>query len=86
MTTSPVADQWLSLPSEIEHDTFSTDLLRQFDKKRSKLHFELGLLEVKYIIITLGKGGMGRQKITSKRQGRTGTIFVVRGEGPIKVI
>jgi hypothetical protein len=47
MTTSPVADQWLSLPSEIEHDTFSTDLLRQFDKRRSKLHFELGLLEVK---------------------------------------
>lgn len=25
-------------------DTFSRDLLRQFDKKRSRLHFELGLL------------------------------------------
>ncbi|KAI8878230.1 hypothetical protein K501DRAFT_287974 [Backusella circina FSU 941] len=45
MTTRPVVDQWLSLPSEIENDSFSTDLLRQFDKRRSKLHFELGLLE-----------------------------------------
>lgn len=37
----------LSLPkgistSTIENDTFSRDLLRQFDKKRSRLHFELG--------------------------------------------
>jgi hypothetical protein len=41
----------LSLPRNIissaneeeeENDTFSRDLLRQFDKKRSRLHFELG--------------------------------------------
>jgi hypothetical protein len=35
----------LSLPRSIsnDNDTFSQDLLRQFDKKRSRLHFELGL-------------------------------------------
>ncbi|GAA5797310.1 hypothetical protein EDC94DRAFT_524993 [Helicostylum pulchrum] len=34
----------LSLPRELttEDDTFSKDLLRQFDKRRSRLHFELG--------------------------------------------
>ncbi|CAO3648271.1 unnamed protein product [Mucor hiemalis] len=37
----------LSLPkgistSTVENDTFSRDLLRQFDKKRSRLHYELG--------------------------------------------
>ncbi len=37
----------LSLPKSIsstnnDNDTFSKDLLRQFDKKRSRLHFELG--------------------------------------------
>lgn len=36
----------LSLPKSIisnnDNDTFSQDLLRQFDKKRSRLHFELG--------------------------------------------
>ncbi|CEP16920.1 hypothetical protein [Parasitella parasitica] len=38
----------LSLPkgllSSLDDDTFSKDLLRQFDKKRSKLHFELGFV------------------------------------------
>ncbi|KAG0788470.1 hypothetical protein G6F57_008358 [Rhizopus arrhizus] len=37
----------LSLPKNIslqEDDSFSRDLLRQFDKRRSRLHFELGLL------------------------------------------
>lgn len=36
----------LSLPKSListnDNDTFSKDLLRQFDKKRSRLHFELG--------------------------------------------
>jgi hypothetical protein len=35
----------LSLPKSIisnNDNTFSQDLLRQFDKKRSRLHFELG--------------------------------------------
>lgn len=46
----------LSLPRNIsindeEDDTFSTDLLRQFDKKRSRLHFELGFTsQVKYLL------------------------------------
>ncbi|KAG1113812.1 hypothetical protein G6F42_014358 [Rhizopus arrhizus] len=31
-----------SLTSSTDSDAFSTDLLRQFDKKRSRLHFELG--------------------------------------------
>ncbi|CAO3681909.1 unnamed protein product [Rhizopus stolonifer] len=36
----------LSLPKDIslEDDTFSKDLLKQFDKRQSRLHFELGLL------------------------------------------
>lgn len=34
----------LSLPRDLtlEDDTFSKDLLRQFDKRRSRLHYELG--------------------------------------------
>lgn len=35
----------LSLPTSINtsDDSFSRDLIRQFDKRRSRLHFELGL-------------------------------------------
>lgn len=33
----------LPLPGNLtQDDTFSQDLLRQFDKRRSRLHFELG--------------------------------------------
>ena len=32
----------ITLASNSENDTFSRDLLRQFDKKRSRLHYELG--------------------------------------------
>lgn len=45
----------LSLPKSIsstnnDNDTFSKDLLRQFDKKRSRLHFELGFAsQVRFI-------------------------------------
>ncbi|KAI8992378.1 hypothetical protein BDB01DRAFT_778265 [Pilobolus umbonatus] len=39
-------NNWLSLSDDISiDDTFSKDLLRQFDRKRSKLHVELGLSE-----------------------------------------
>lgn len=35
--------EWLPLPGELADtdDSFSRDLIRQFDKRRSRLHFEL---------------------------------------------
>jgi hypothetical protein len=67
----------LSLPKSListnDNDTFSKDLLRQFDKKRSRLHFELGFASQVGLLFYYS-GGRGI------------TFCHDRGENPIKVI
>lgn len=44
-------DWLLPLPGDIvSNDSFAQDLIRQFDQKRSRLHLELTLPEVKTVI------------------------------------
>lgn len=45
-----------SLTSSTDSDAFSKDLLRQFDKKRSRLHFELGFASQVSVDIPGGRG------------------------------